>query len=110
LQGGGSICAALDVAGAKFNVGNCNALTRGLNAYPNPASDLVNVQFDNPGDASRITVQLLDQSGNLLKTWELDGQTEQTTLNISALSTGAYNLIVRYDNRMGQTLRIVKAN
>jgi len=111
IQGGGRLCGALDVTGAPFDVQNCGShLTGSIKTFPNPATSIVNVQFEELENVKRITVELLDATGNLVNTWHFDGQTQQTALDIAALNTGTYNLRILYDDQFSETIRVVKAS
>lgn len=114
LQGGGAICAALDVAGAAFDVSNCadNGFNKTglINAYPNPSTGIVNLAFDKTEKVRTIRVELMDVSGNVLKTWTFDGEMEQATLDINEVNAGMYNVRILYDDRSIENLRVAKAS
>jgi len=113
-QGGGDICAALDVVGLRFTAVNCTGLSGGSNqasliaAYPNPATDYINInllEFDN---VEHITIEMFDNAGILAKRWVLDGYTEKTTLDLTDMQTGMYHVRISYDQEFTQDLKIVK--
>jgi len=112
LQGGGDICAALDVAGAQFDLGECGASARSaaLNAYPNPVSNQLTVEFPVTEKAQfeTITVELFDVNGRLVKSAEYNGWTAQERINVSNLTDGIYLMRVMADGRLLETMRITK--
>ena len=111
-QGGGTICGALDVQGAAFQVSTCNNFNtnaKSFNAYPNPTTGLVSIDFDKPEKVETIRVELLDVSGNVRKTWAFDGEQTQATLDISEVNAGLYNIRLVYDNAATQNIRVAKA-
>ena len=111
-QGGGTICGALDVQGAAFQVSTCNNFNtnaKSFNAYPNPTTGLVSIDFDKPEKVQTIRVELLDVSGNVRKTWTFYGEQTQATLDISEVNAGLYNIRMVYDNASTQNIRVAKA-
>jgi hypothetical protein len=106
IQGGGSICAALDVAGLRFQVRNSGA-ARAM-TYPNPAMDFVNIELLQLENIARINIEVLDVNGNLVKQLQLDGNTELANLDIASLRNGVYFVKIRYDEQFEQQLSITK--
>jgi hypothetical protein len=113
IENNGSICASLDTEGAVFISRNCSNgnLTASLptgEAYPNPTSGVVNLNFLQLEKVNVITVEVTDLSGNLLKTWKFDGAVLNATLDLSEWSAGMYNVRVVYDNQTLQNIRVAK--
>jgi hypothetical protein len=108
-QGGGSICAALELPGLLFTVStNCGS---GVTAFPNPATTQVTVGlpevFDIP-NVDRITIEVIDVNGNTAKTWQQQGWSENARIDVSDLQPGMYYLRVLYDQTFVQEMNIVK--
>jgi hypothetical protein len=59
--------------------------TFGLNVYPNPASDVINVTVNKAVDA---TISIVDVTGKVVKTSSLNGLA--TTVNTAGLTNGVY--------------------
>jgi len=59
--------------------------------YPNPASELVNIQFESATD-KEITLYLLDSQGKLVKTDKIEISTMDKTINLQDLPAGIYYL------------------
>ena len=111
VQGGGSICASLDVAGAPVSVIDCpNVDGQGtalagaasvdaeLSFWPNPASNELQVVLNNvpPG---RVEVLVFDQMGRQAMTpmvFSVDGGLFRTTLDVEQLPTGMHHLVVSH--------------
>ncbi len=108
VQGGGDICAALDVRGLPFTVRECEY--EEVYVYPNPATDCINMEMAVDGATQRISVELLDMNGNIVQQWQFDGGADlQETLNIDEVLPGIYFLRITFDGRLIQQKHIVKA-
>ena len=59
--------------------------------YPNPASEMVKLQFESATDAE-ILLYLLDSQGRLVKTDRIEEATLQKDLNLEDLPAGVYYL------------------
>ena len=59
--------------------------------YPNPASELVNVEFETPTDAE-VTVYLMSNQGSLLKTVQIPSGSLTKEINMQDLPSGIYYL------------------
>jgi hypothetical protein len=59
--------------------------------YPNPASELVNIQFESATD-KEISVYLLDSQGRLVKTDKIEAASIDKTINLQDLPAGIYYL------------------
>jgi hypothetical protein len=93
IQGGGGICASLDVAGAQFNVTDCDdnggQLTV-LNAWPVPAMDQLNLELVNER-APRTEMAVYDMQGNQRTAAVAVGKgVERMELDVKALPAGHY--------------------
>ena len=70
-----------------------------ISLWPNPASDIINVDIETRNPANGIlSVSLLDMTGRTIRTELLPPGQLQVTWNIQALSPGAYLLIVTSGN------------
>lgn len=85
-----------------------NALLANMSAYPNPASDVLNVSFTN-ADLKDISLVLYDAKGQIVAEKNMGNVAGNVTetLNISSLSKGIYMLAVRSGQNAAYT-KIVK--
>jgi len=78
-----------------------------MHAYPNPATDYVNVFFTT-AQVGEFTLQLMDMSGRVLRNF--DGESTEGVNNVpfemSELSSGMYLIVLDHDSSR-QTLRLV---
>jgi hypothetical protein len=93
IQGGGSICASLDVAGAQFNVTSCGSndgLLTVLNAWPVPAMDQLNLELVNERTA-RTEMAVYDMQGNQRTSTVAVGKgAERMVVDVKSLPAGQY--------------------
>ena len=111
IQGGGSICASLDVAGAPVSVVDCPnvdgqgtalagvvAVDAELSFWPNPASSNMEVVLNN-APAGRVEVMVIDQMGRqamVPMVFGVEGGTFRTTLDVEQLPAGIHHLVVSH--------------
>ena len=62
-----------------------------VSIFPNPASEVVNIKFETPTDGA-ITLFLLNSTGNLLKTEQIQPATINKDINLQDLPSGVYYL------------------
>ena len=94
VQGGGTICGSLDVAGAPVLVSDCNALV----AWPNPATADLTLELEGMG-SGRLEVDILDMQG------------ARTTLSTSIAADQPMHRIDVSDLRPGQyILRVTSSS
>ena len=58
--------------------------------YPNPANDVVHLEYQLPENISQSTVNVYNYAGMLLKSFTIYGNTGKTTQNVAELSNGFY--------------------
>lgn len=108
IQGGGSICAALDVPGTSFEVKNCT-VNFILNVRPNPAHETMKVDILDAEETETITIQMIDSFGKIQRSIDVDGGSNVTAeLNILDLEAGTYILKAIYDNKGTRLKTFVK--
>lgn len=102
IQGGGDICAALDMEGAVFEVGPCKEELLSPEVYPNPVRENLRLSLPRNLDQKDITIQLINSFGHLALSREAGPGTEQVDLDVSQLPEGLYNVRILYgDGRVG---------
>lgn len=113
IQGGGTICASLDVAGAPIQVELCPIVTGNgesvaggqtmLSLWPNPTVDHVNIRLTELPKGV-YTVSAIDVRGaetKLIQQIVVDGSNELISVDVNGLERGAYTLMVQGDNHIG---------
>lgn len=109
IQGGGSICGALDVTGVRFSVVNCNTGNHRVNnIYPNPTTGLFNFELIPLEGIQEITIEVIDLNGNVKKQWTVDGKTETVNLDIETLQPGMYIVRTNYGGQFVDQTNLVK--
>lgn len=111
VQGGGTICGALDVEGANFNVKNCTERAAGparTQLFPNPSTDLVNVNFGSGAFAGDIKVTITDIQGSKAQTLQFDQGTTNAEIEVNTLPQGMYVLRVQYADATEEIIRFSK--
>jgi hypothetical protein len=74
--------------------------------FPNPASDKINISFDEPLDAE-VRVFLHDSQGKLVKTDVIENATTQTEMNLQDIPAGIYYLKLIKGN-LSNVYKVVK--
>jgi len=80
----------------------------GVELYPNPASDVVDVVYSGTGSA--MMIQLFDMTGRIVTTQELGSGAPgifRKSIDISGLNSGAYNVRIVDENGAFGTKRLV---
>lgn len=62
-----------------------------VKVYPNPASEILNIRFEEPLEGE-ITISLLDSQGRLIKTDVAEATTIEKQLNLQDIAAGVYYL------------------
>ncbi len=70
--------------------------TIGFTAYPNPASDIVNISFDEFID-SQISLSIYNSVGQLVSENDLYSSGSQISFNVSNLDSGMYYVKLNYN-------------
>lgn len=112
VQGGGAICAGLDLTGVVFQVGTCvgdGSEETELRAYPNPATQKLNLVLPYAENVTRTTVELINSNGDLIDTWQVDGYNPALYLDISTVQPGVYYARVYYDGAFIQQTSVIRA-
>jgi hypothetical protein len=112
IQGGGKICAGLDVAGAAFEVKRCGTAQfnelEGANIFPNPATDALNLQLNSRVGTGPLSVDIMDLNGKMIQRQVVEEGVTQTELNISNLSSGMYFVRINGEGRAAEMLKFTK--
>ncbi|MBK9291565.1 MAG: immune inhibitor A [Bacteroidetes bacterium] len=65
---------------------------RNVRIFPNPARNTTNVVFDRPVE-KQMRLELINQSGQMVRAWKVEAGTRRIELDLSALSPGIYQLL-----------------
>ena len=77
-----------------------------VTVYPNPASDNLNIRFDEPLEGE-VTVQLINAQGKLVKTDVMEVTVIEKQINLQDLPAGAYFLKLTKD-KLTNVYKVVK--
>jgi regulation of enolase protein 1 (concanavalin A-like superfamily) len=80
---------------------------QGINLYPNPTRDIVNLTFED-GLSNDAIITLRNQLGQVVEQRELRAGDFTTEWNVSTLADGLYLFEIRQDGEAVQVLRLVK--
>lgn len=95
-EGSDTVYIALDETSVKENIMHHHILV-----YPNPATDLLYVEFKNTGNAA-VMLQLISQQGVVV--WEQqwnDLQSPRLTIPVMTMERGVYYLILQQSGKLG---------
>jgi hypothetical protein len=77
-----------------------------VTVYPNPASDFLNITFQEPLDAS-VKLYLFDTQGKLFKTSVIESTTTETQVNFQDLPSGVY-LLKLIKGKLSNVYKVIK--
>jgi hypothetical protein len=105
---------SLDLDGRE-QFSNVISLTRQNNsfgviaAYPNPAVEMINVQF-NTLEEGNITARIVDMTGRLVLEQQMSALngTNMFPVQLHGLSAGTYFITLSSDNEVAEPIRFVK--
>ncbi|MDP3915760.1 MAG: T9SS type A sorting domain-containing protein [Bacteroidota bacterium] len=95
----GSLVSALNISGNQPNVF--------LNAYPNPATDVIRLAYELPANVKSASLNLIDSNGRAVKNFQVDGHSDHIAVNVNDLSAGIYHYFIEYDNRRTSSKKII---
>ncbi len=82
-----------------------------IRIYPNPATDLITIKWDNINTDSKIKfikdIKIIDKQGRILKAAKFGKSETSVNLNVSNLSSGSYILVVS-DGVNVTTFKLIK--
>ncbi len=106
IQGGGTLCGALDVVGAPFQVSSC--APPDAHVYPNPTQGSINVEIPSIFQDREVTISLTDLNGRVLNQWEFGPGTEMATITTGNAPQGNYLIMMEYGSISRELLPITK--
>lgn len=78
-----------------------------LNAYPNPASDVVKLSYALPVNVKSASLNLLDSTGKTIQNYRIDSHSDHIALNVGDLSTGVYHYYIEYGKLRTPSKKII---
>jgi hypothetical protein len=78
-----------------------------LNAFPNPASDMIKLEYELPENIRIAKMNLLDSNGRMVRNFTVDDHTDHLEFNISDFSPGVYYYNIEYNNLRSSSKKIV---
>jgi hypothetical protein len=78
-----------------------------LNAYPNPATDFIRIEYELPTNIDNASLRLIDSNGRAVKNFQVDGHSDYLALNIDDLTKGVYFYFIEYNNIRTKSKKIV---
>jgi hypothetical protein len=77
-----------------------------VTVFPNPASDYLNISFDEPLD-TEVNLMLIDAQGKLFKNQVIEAATSEIQLNFQDLPSGIY-LLKLTKGKLSNVYKVVK--
>lgn len=108
VQGGGAICAALDLAGLAYDIEVCNNLLGTGRFFPNPVQDILQIQTPEIYLEQGMRISVHNTSGQLIKTMLVEEPQTLESMNMSDMSAGTYTLVLEGLRSGYQTGQILK--
>lgn len=78
-----------------------------LTAFPNPTTDHIRIAYELPVNVKSATLFLVDSNGRMLRSFQIDGHSDNIALNVSDLSSGIYFYYIEYDKQRTASEKIV---
>ena len=108
-QGGGAICAALDVAGAQFHIEACHS-PRVSTIFPNPSSAAIEVNLAERFWGKSIQLDVMSSNSRSIIQQQVEQSPERVQVDVSELAPGIYLLYTTHNGKRTFIGRFVKAN
>jgi Zn-dependent metalloprotease len=95
-----------------MGIEDLNNRTSKINIYPNPATDVLNIKFNELTnyeiENANLKITIIDMMGRTHLSRTLTNDDFENGLSISNLPTGVYSIFVSNDNGFNQSLKFVK--
>lgn len=78
-----------------------------LNAWPNPANDIIRLNYELPDQVKSASLYLSDSNGRPVRNYLIDGHSDHLVISVNNLAPGVYLYYVGYDNRRTLSKKIV---
>lgn len=78
-----------------------------LNAYPNPTSDIINLDYELPSQVRNANLYIINSNGQVLREFMIDGHSNHISMNVNELSAGVYHYYIKYDQQQTESKKII---
>ena len=78
-----------------------------INAFPNPATQTVNVTYALPQNITEGRLYLLDNTGRHVNQFVVDNHTDHLSLDVTQYSSGIYHYFIEYGNTRTEAKKLV---
>lgn len=78
-----------------------------LNAWPNPASEIIRLEYELPANIKSASLNVYDTNGRKVKNFQIDNHSDNIAMNVNDLATGTYLYNIEYDNQRTISKKIV---
>ncbi|MEL7425329.1 MAG: T9SS type A sorting domain-containing protein, partial [Bacteroidota bacterium] len=94
IQGGGDICAALDLAGLAYDIEICTNLLPAGTLYPNPVQDLLQLRTPDIYLEQGMRISIFGVNGQLMKTKVINEPQALESVFMGDLPAGTYQIVM----------------
>ncbi len=78
-----------------------------LNAWPNPASEVIRLEYELPASVKSASLNVYDTSGRKVKNFLIDNHSDHIAMNVSDLAAGTYLYNIEYNHQQSVSKKIV---
>lgn len=78
-----------------------------LKAYPNPASEVIRLEYQLPANVKSAILNVFNTSGLLIKNFAIDRHSDHIAMNVNDLTAGTYLYNIEFDNQRTTSKKIV---
>lgn len=78
-----------------------------LKAYPNPATDVIRLDYELPLNVKTASLSIYDSNGQKIKNFAIDSHSDHIAMNIGDLAAGTYLYNIEYNNTRSSSKKIV---
>jgi len=78
-----------------------------LNAWPNPATEVIRLEYELPANVKSASLNVYDTSGRKIKDFAIDSHSDHIAMNVNDLAAGTYLYNIEYNNQRTSSKKIV---
>lgn len=78
-----------------------------LNAWPNPATEVIRLEYELPASVKSASLNVYDTSGRKVKNFAIDSHSDHIAMNVNDMAAGTYLYNIEYDNQRTISKKIV---
>ena len=108
IQGGGDICAALDLAGLPYDIETCTNLLPGGTLFPNPTQNYFRLRTPELYLMQQMDVTIYSANGQVVRTLRIEEPQAEEEFYVGDLPAGVYQLLIEGDQGGYRSARILK--